>query len=165
MKLRLLSTPLSTAALLLILLGCSKKDAPAVTTPAVGTGSYTVDGVTRACQVTAALHANYGSGQTLTVDYVDVQLVTTPEPASGREILKLTYDRPNATATYQLRTMYFFTKNSLSLSGEFTSSAATITPNSDGSYSGTFAGQGTGNGGAPAPYTALTAGNFTNARK
>jgi hypothetical protein len=85
MKLRLLSIPLLASALLLGAPGCSKKDDPA--TNSGGTGSYKLDGTTITCQSKAYLRTATSGG--MSSDYLEVDLTTTPQPASGAEALKL----------------------------------------------------------------------------
>ncbi|MDO7884257.1 hypothetical protein [Hymenobacter cheonanensis] len=93
---------------------------------------------------------------------MNVSLTTTPAPASGAQLLRLTYYRPTATALYQLSTAYLFDKGSLTLTCAFNSTAATATIAPDGSFTGTFAAKEDGTSGTPPPYTAITDGSFTN---
>ncbi|TDN39132.1 hypothetical protein A8B98_20350 [Hymenobacter sp. UV11] len=156
MMLRLLATSLITLLLLVGTLGCSKKDSAG---PAMNTGSYKLDGQPVTCQVRAHDESYYRAG--VYSEYVDVTLTTTPEPASGAQLLQLSFYRSSPTAAYQLSSVYLFDKGSPVLTCAFNSTAATASIASDGSLAGTFAAQEDGHT-TPPPYTAITAGVFTN---
>ena len=158
MMLRLLATSLTTVLLLAGTLGCSKKADPAG--PVLNTGSYKLDGMTVTCQVKAYDESYYRAG--VYYEYLNVNLTTTPAPASGEQLLELVYFRSSPTGPYELSTTYLFDKGSPVLTCAFTSTAATAVIASDGSLAGTFAAKEDGHSGTPPPYTAITAGVFTN---
>jgi hypothetical protein len=157
MKPYLLAIPLAT--LLLSTLGCSKQDEPA----ASATGSYKLDNTTITCQATATTSTTTSG---LSVDYLLIDLVTTPQPATGIETLRLYFLKPNAASnnTYTLSDITLTNKGNLQ-PDFFSVNAATLTPTSSGGFSGTFSGKFiNSNGSTPAPYTTITNGTFTNVR-
>jgi hypothetical protein len=163
MRLRLLAMPSISTALLLSTLGCSKKDDLTSILPAgTGIASYKLDGKTITCTVQVDGGYAQGSGHSgLNYDFVSVTLKTTPEPADGPEILKLTYSRPNVGADYQLSDpLYYYTKGSLDATWDFSAIAGKVMLKSQGGFAGTFTGQARVYGSMPPPYTDITAGVF-----
>jgi hypothetical protein len=159
---RLLTTPLLATTLLLSTLGCSKKDDPAAAS--VGTGSYKLDATTITCQAKAYPSSATSGG--LTYDYLEIDLTTTPQPASGAETLKLYFFKQGgqSSSAYQLNDIALFTKGNTTSPYYFANQVTTLTPN-NGGFSGSFSGQASNPiGGVPGPYTAITAGVFTDAR-
>jgi hypothetical protein len=160
MSLRLLATPLAAAALLLNTLGCAKKDEPA----ASATGSYKLDNATISCQAKASTSTVLTNG--ISIDYLFIDLVTTPQPATGPETLRLYFVKPNVP-TNNTYTLYDIglANDINTIPYSFSVISGTITSTNSGGYSGTFAGKITNStGGTPAPYTAVTSGIFTNVR-
>jgi hypothetical protein len=159
MRLRLHAIVL-VASLFLFLLSCTKKE-DATPTPLSTTSSYKLDNRIITCQAVAGGGYAYGSGHTgLDYDFINVTLTTTPTPADGAEILQLNYSRPNAGAAYQLYTLTYYTKGSLTPVGDFSGTTGTITPKRTGGFSGTFTGQARSSGSTPSPYQAITDGAF-----
>ena len=154
MKRRLLAIlPLATG-LLLSTPGCSKKDDPK---PTANIGSYVSDGQRVSCTATADLFNNGTS------DYLTLELTTTPQPPAGREQLRLLYSKSpsDPASAYELLQMQQLTNGTISTL--YNAGAYTLTPNSDGSFSGTFSsGRKFPNPGITAP--TLTSGVFTNVR-
>lgn len=163
MRLRLLTTPILATALLFGTLACSKKDDPAATS--VGTGSYKLDGTTITCQAKAYPSTSTSGG--LTYDYLEIDLTTTPQPASGAETLKLFFLKQGGqpSSAYQLNDISLFTKGNTTSPYYFANDVTTLTT-TNGSFSGTFSAKAINpvGGNAPGPYTAITAGVFTDAR-
>jgi hypothetical protein len=91
MTLRLFTTPLLAATLLLSTIGCSKKDDPQTQPPS--SASYVLDGQARTCQATQTTHSASG------YDFLTITLTTTPQPARGPEILYLALRRPTSQPT------------------------------------------------------------------
>jgi hypothetical protein len=162
MHLRLLTTPLLAIGLLFSTLGCSKKDDPAAAS--VGTGSYKLDGTTITCQAKAYPSSATSGG--LTYDYLEIDLTTTPQPTSGAETLKLFFFKQGGQSSnaYQLNDLALFTKGNTASPYYFANDVTTLT-STTGGFSGTFSAK-TSNpaGGNAGPYTAITAGAFTDAR-
>jgi hypothetical protein len=160
MKQHLYATLLVVITLLVSTLSCTKKEdtPPTLPTPPPITGSYKLDTRTINCQVTTANGNVAGGGQGH--DFVNVTLTTSPEPADGAEILQLNYSRPSSGAAYQLYTLTFYTKGSLTATWDFSGTAGTLSTKSNGSFSGTFAGTAHTYGNTPAPYTSITNGVF-----
>ena len=162
MRLRLLTTPLLATSLLLSTLACSKKDDPAAA--AVGTGSYKLDGSTITCQAKAYPSSATSGG--LTYDYLEIDLTTTPQPASGVETLKLFFFKQGGQSSnaYQLNDVALFTKGNTTSPYYFANDVTTLTP-TNGGFSGTFSAKASNPvGGNAGPYTAITAGAFSDAR-
>ena len=163
MRLRLLTTPLLATSLLLSTLACSKKEDPAATS--IGTGSYKLDGATIACQAKAYPSSATSGG--LTYDYLEIDLTTTPQPASGAETLKLFFFKQGGQSSnaYRLNDFALFTKGNTTSPYYFANDVTTLTT-TNGSFSGTFSARASSpvGGTAPGPYTAITAGVFTDAR-
>ncbi|WP_055562808.1 hypothetical protein [Hymenobacter sp. AT01-02] len=158
MNLGLLATPIAAATLLLSTLGCSKKDDDAK--PAVGMGSYKLDGAAKSCQVNA--FTSLGTNGGLLYDYLEIDLTTTPAPATGAEVLKLYYLKPagQPTTAYMLYDFELATNGGLY---SFSSNVSTLNMAIGNRYSGTFAG--TANQSTPSlPYNTITDGVFTDAR-
>lgn len=138
-------TQLLLITLLMSALGCTKKE-----DPAVGTGSYTLDGRRVTGQATAATESSQK-----VVEFLSITLITNPQPASGPEKLVLTFNRgkgfPNSTyAPMQL----FYTSSQTTTTNNF---SATLTETSVGVFSGTFS--------VLNPFSsAITNGVFTDAR-
>ncbi|RZK32408.1 MAG: hypothetical protein EOO63_01435 [Hymenobacter sp.] len=154
MKLPLLATPL-LAALLLSTSSCAKKDDPAAS-PATGTGSYTLDGRAVTSKATAVVNTTRTTtGQTY--DVLDVQLVTTPQPASGPETVDLVFQKPTGqpSAAYQLNTISLLNAGRTQ-SISYANDATTLTTTSGGGFSGTFSATATG--------SAIRSGVFTDVR-
>jgi hypothetical protein len=129
LRLRLL-----TSILLLVgTLGCSKKQGDP--TPEMNTGSFIIAGQSKTCQVTAYLTSTAGQ------DYLTVNLTTTPQPASGPELLNIGFVKSTSqpTSAYQLQQTYFYINNRLSIL--FPDAIATVTSTSNG-VSGTFSAAG-----------------------
>ncbi len=160
MKRHLLTTPL-VAGLLLSTLGCSKRNEPAAPT---ATGSYELDNTTISCQAKASTSTALTNG--ISIDYLYIDLVTTPQPATGPETLRLYFVKPNVP-TSNTYTLYDIglANNINTIPYTFSVTSGTITSTSNGGYSGTFAGKiVNSSGGTPAPYTTITNGTFTNVR-
>jgi len=163
MTLRLLTTPLLAAGLLLSTLGCAKKEETPTPTPVstgLSTGSYKLDTQALTCQARATT-STFTNGS-ITREYVNVELFTIPVPASGEQRLLLTYSRTSPSAPYQFSEATLFEKNTVTLSGGFTGTSGAVTANADGSFSGTFAAKDAGK--IPAAYQEITAGSFSRAR-
>jgi hypothetical protein len=156
------TTLLIASNLLVSTIGCTKKeDTPPTPALLSATGSYKLDNRTITCQTVAGGGYAYGSGHTgLDYDFINVTLTTTPVPADGAEILQLNYSRPRAGAAYQLYTLTYYTKGSLTPVGDFSGITGTVTPKSRGGFTGTFTGQARSYGSAPSPYKAITDGMF-----
>jgi hypothetical protein len=161
MNLRILATPLVATTLLLNTLGCSKKEDPAATS---ATGSYQLDNTTLTCQAKAS--SSTGSSGGITIDYLTVDLTTTPQPTTGAETLRLYFAKPNvqSNTTYTL-TDITLTNKGITVPYSFSVASAALATTSNGGFSGTFSGTIINpNGANPAPYTAITNGKFTNVR-
>jgi hypothetical protein len=163
MHLRLLTTPVLAIGLLFSTLACSKKDDPAAAS--VGTGSYKLDGTTITCQAKAYPSSATSGG--LTYDYLEIDLTTTPQPASGTETLKLFFFKQGGQPSnaYQLNDFALFTKGNTTSPYYFANDVTTLTA-TNGGFSGTFSAKASSPAGgtAPGPYTSITAGVFTDAR-
>jgi hypothetical protein len=162
MRLRSLTSPLLATALLLSTLACSKKDDPAATS--VGTGSYKLDATPVTCQAKAYPSSATSGG--LSYDYLEIDLTTTPQPASGAETLKLYFFKQGGqpSTAYQLNDVALFTKGNTTSPYYFANQVTTLTP-TNGGFSGSFSAKASSPvGGNPGPYTAITAGVFTDAR-
>ncbi|MGI4863058.1 MAG: hypothetical protein ACRYFZ_03990 [Janthinobacterium lividum] len=136
MKRHLLALPLAAGLLLLGTLGCSKKEEEA---EPIGTGSYKLDGRTINCQAQAYLSTGTNAGGS-PYDYLEVQLTTTPQPASGPEVLHLYLGRPSVypNSTYWLTSLEL--RNSANPSGmPFGRDNSTLSTGSNNRFSGTFA--------------------------
>jgi len=160
MNLRLFTTPLLVTVLLLSTLGCSKKDEAA----ASATGSYQLDNALITCQATASSSTSNSGG--ISVDYLTIDLITTPQATTGAETLRLFFVKPNvqSNTTYTLTDILLTTKGTTP-PYHFSVDAAALTSTSSGSFSGTFSGQILKPGGmASGPYTTITSGTFTNVR-
>jgi hypothetical protein len=158
MTLRLLATPLVAATLLLSTLGCSKKEDAQPTT--TSTGSYKLDGAARNCQTKAYVSSSSSGG--LTYDYLEVDLTTTPAPASGAEVLKLYYQKSGG----QPANAYVLNGIELSAKGStvsFANNVSTLNTTSGNGYSGTFFATAIRST-TPPPYTTISDGVFTDAR-
>lgn len=137
MRQRLLATLLLAAPLLIGTLGCSKKDDPApvpVQVPASGTGTYTIDGRSVNCKATAVL------GYTTTgLTLLSVQLTTTPEPASGSEVLTmmLTKRHSEPVSAYEVTDFSIYYQK-VPIAVVYFDNTAAITSTSSGGLSGTF---------------------------
>lgn len=143
MKIPLLATPLLAAALLLCTTSCSKKEDPA-TSPAAGTGSYTLDGRAVVCKATAVVSSTRTTtGQNY--DVLDVQLVTTPQPQSGTETVDLIFQKPTGqpSAAYQLNYISLLNGGRLQ-SVAYINDVTTLAATSNGGFSGTFSATATG---------------------
>ena len=159
MKLHLLATPLVAATLLLSTLGCSKKE-DATPTPASNTASYKLGGVVHTCEAAAYTSS---SGGTTPTDMLSLTLLTTPEPASGKEyaILYFTKATGQPTSAYQMSSIGYFTKGS-STGVLYSNNVTSVKQTSGGGFSGTFTGtfsSTSGQGGS-----AITEGVFTDVR-
>jgi hypothetical protein len=160
MKQHLYTTLLLATTFLVSTTGCTKKEDAPPTSPPI-TGSYKLDNRTITCQAVTASGNAAGNGQSgQGPDFVNVTLTTTPEPTDGAEILQLNYSRPNPGAAYQLYTLYFYTKGSLTATWDFSGTSGALTPKSSGGFSGTFTGAARTYGSTPAPYTSITDGIF-----
>jgi len=159
MNLRLLTKPL-VAILLLSALACSKKDAPAASSDA--TGSYQLDSAPISCQAKASTSTVSSGG--VSVDYLIIDLLTTPQPATGAETLRLYFAKPKVQSnnTYTLTDITLENRGS-TVAHYFTTDAATLTTTSNGVFSGTFSGKNFF-AATSGPYTAVTNGKFTNVR-
>jgi hypothetical protein len=156
MNLRHLATPLLATGLLLSTLGCSKKEDAAPT----AMGSYKLDGATRSCQAKAYVSSASSGG--LAYDYLEVDLTTTPQPASGAEILKLYYLKPGG----QPANAYLLNSLELTAKGgtySFGNDASTLNTTLNGGFSGTFSATASRTTTAP-PYTTISAGVYTDVR-
>jgi hypothetical protein len=157
MTLRLLATPVVATALLLSSLGCSKKkDDPTI----LSTGSYKLDGTARSCQAKA--YTSSASSGGLAYDYLEIDLTTTPAPASGAEVLKLYYQKPTGQPT----NAYILNALELSANGSlvsFSTNFSTLNTTIGKGYSGTFSGN-ANRSSPPPPYSAISDGVFTDVR-
>jgi hypothetical protein len=156
MTLRLLATPLLAATLLLSALGCSRKDDPAL----LNTGSYKLDGTTINCQSKAFISSATSGG--LSYDYLEIDLTTTPQPASGVEVLKLYYQKPagQPTNAYILNTLELSTKGS---TFGFANNVSRLNSTIGGGFAGTFSATAYRTTTAP-PYSNISDGEFVDAR-
>jgi hypothetical protein len=160
MRLHLLTIPLLTSSLLLSTLSCSKKDDA---TP-LDTGSYKLDGKLKNCKAeTDERSFTIGSR-----DYkaLTVYLTTTPQPATGAEVLKLTFVKYASLAdtTYRCDGMALFTHGEQISSSQFyapTYSKSPLTLTSSNRVSGVFAGSVT-NSSPSYAYKFISEGVFTN---
>lgn len=160
MTLRLFTTPLLAATLLLGTLGCSKKDDPVAPTTTIGKGSYTLAGTSVSGDARAYVTtANLGNGQ---IDLLQIVIVDTPQLQSNTKSLLVAFQKPvgQPTSAYQLAYINYGIGSATTSSATFpsSSSAATLTEVSSGVYSGTFSGTGS------SQLNPLTNGIFTNAR-
>ena len=156
MKPRLLVLLFFATGLLLSTLGCSKKDDPGAQSTA-NTGSYLSDGRRVTCSATADLYTNGGN------DYLTLELTTTPQPAAGKEVLRLLYSKRTVqpASDYSISQMQQLNNGAIIIL--YNVDTYSLTPNSDGSFSGTFSsGTKFPNPGITAPN--LTRGVFTNVR-
>jgi len=156
MNLRHLATPLLATGLLLSTLGCSKKEEAAPT----AMGSYKLDGTTRSCQAKAYVSSASSGG--LAYDYLEVDLTTTPQPASGTEILKLYYLKPSGQPT----NAYLLSSLELTAKGgtySFGNNVSTLNSTISGGFSGTFSATASRTTTAP-PYTTISDGVYTDVR-
>ena len=170
MNYRFFHSPLLALALLAGTLGCSKQTDPA---PALVTGTSSYELTSR--QVTSSLvtsrqvngQAHVIASQDAGYDFLEVQLTTTPQPASGPETLKLYFSRQTGqpTTAYQLDDIVMYDHAKLQGS-PFENDVATIVATSNGGFSGTFSGTlGHLTGGFINDwYYTLEKGVFTNAR-
>jgi hypothetical protein len=163
MRFSLSATPLLAATLLLGTLACSKKEDPAAAS--VGTGSYKLDAALINCQAKAYPSSATSGG--LTYDYLEIDLTTTPQPANGAETLKLYFFKQGGqpSTAYRLNDIAFFTKGNTTSPYYFANDVTTLTPTSNGGFSGSFSAKASNPvGGSAGPYQAITAGVFTDAR-
>jgi hypothetical protein len=126
----------------------------------MSTGSYKLDAQALTCQAQATTSTSTTGG--VTREFVNVDLITMPAPASGQQRLLLTYYRTSPSAPYQFSEATLFEKGTVTLSGGFTGTSGTVTANADGSFAGTFAAQDAGK--VPTAYQAITASSFFHAR-
>jgi hypothetical protein len=160
MKRHVLTNPLAATLLLLSTLGCAKKEEAKPTT---NTASYQLDNVTINCQATASTNTTTSNG--ITLEYLTVDLVTTPQPSAGAETLRLYYVKPAQSATT-------YVLNAISLKDKgntqpyfFSVDMGALNVLSGGGYSGAFSGKVLTSSGAPAaPYATIANGTFTNVR-
>jgi hypothetical protein len=163
MTLRLLTTPLLAAGLLLSTLGCSKKDDP-VQPPLVGTGSYRYDGALATCQVSASTSSGTITSGPLAgqqSDYLQFSFQPTPQLPSGA-LVRVEFAKPagQPNSTYALSSIAYFTDKALTV-GKLHSNntTGTLTELGDGSFSGTFSGTD-----FSTPSHLITAGTFAGVR-
>ena len=149
MKLRILAVLLFATELLLSTVGCSKKDDPGAK-PTANTGRYLSDGRLVTCTATVDLYTNAGR------NFLTVDLTTTPQPAGGKETLRLIYikDPSEPVSAYLLAQMQLF--NSGAISVLYNAAAFTLIPTSRGGFSGTFS------SGTQYPNPGITPHNFTS---
>lgn len=129
-------------------------------------GSYKLDGELKNCKAEAS-ERSYTIGSS---DYkaLTVYLTTTPQPASGAEVLKLTFVKYASLAdtTYRCDGMALFTKGEQNLSSsQFNSKyypKSPLTPTSSNEFSGVFAGS-VKNSSSSYDYKFVSEGVFTNA--
>ncbi|SNC77538.1 hypothetical protein SAMN06265337_4124 [Hymenobacter gelipurpurascens] len=168
MLFRSFPTLLLATTLLLSIGGCAKKEVPApvkatsrytLRTKQIGTGQVTSRQVTAQAHVVASSDTGY--------DFIEVQLATTPQPASGVEMLTLYFSKPSGqpSTAFTLDDIVQY-DNTWPKGLPFENDAATLTLTSPGSYSGTFSGtRGQPTGGfVTSTYVTLEAGVFTEAR-
>ncbi|MBG8554183.1 hypothetical protein [Hymenobacter guriensis] len=137
---------------------CSSKknDEP---TPAP-TASYQLNGQQVTCQVRAAASTDAG------YDYLEMICTTTPQPTSGAETLHVLFYKASSSPNTAYEVADIFFKNSdHPQDAPFDNDMATLEPNSDGSFSGSFSGRRTELAGTiyQKDYV-LTAGTFANVR-
>jgi hypothetical protein len=124
-----------------------------------GTGSYKLDNVARRCVAQGDISFPVNMNQVY--DQLSVNLLTTPEPATGPETVALTFSRLRSpqgqpVASYQLRTMTYRTAGAT----EVTYPVNTVTLQEDpNKFAGTFAGPSPT--GATPPLLAIADGSFT----
>jgi hypothetical protein len=131
MTLRLLAKPLVAATLLLNTLGCSKKE-PA---PQMNTGSYKISGQLKNCQVAASLRSLAGQ------DHLTVKFTTTPQPASGSELLNIEFIKPTGQPDSAFKFLWIGLYTDNRLTNIFPDAVATMTIMGKG-VSGTFSAAG-----------------------
>ena len=157
MNLRLLATPLLSTTLLLSTLGCSKKQ-ETTPTPAAS-GSYILDGKTINCTVRAFVQTSTAGTPPQSYDVLDVELTTTPQPASCPEKLDLYFQKQTGQSpTYYLRTAIILV-NAAHPQGVSYGNGATTLSEASGLYYGGFSGVATG-----PPSSELKAGGFNDVR-
>lgn len=145
---RLRSGYFLATALLLSTLGCHNTDT--IPPHATGSGSYQLNsrqltgGQTTNRPVSAAAKAVSSSDSGY--DYLEVQLNTAPQPASGAEILTLYFSKPvgQPATAYQLDDIVLYGNAQLQSQGSpqrsaFANDVATIAP-TEGGFTGTFSG-------------------------
>ena len=153
-----LPTTLFAVGLLLSTLACSKKAADPTST-----GSYKLDGVLVNCQAQARTYTKQIASNVPLEDYVEVDLTTTPQPASGAQVLRLVFHKQVQNSTYIFDGINFYT-NGNRTSDYYLSINGGITPTS-GSFSGTFESEIIQAGGSySGPFFHVTEGVFTNVR-
>jgi hypothetical protein len=152
MQPRLLASLALAIFFLFGLLNCSKKGSPAP--PPTNTGSYLLNGQLKTCQVAA--YTSSSAGQ----DYLALHLTTTPQPASGPEVLYLNCVKPTGQPSSAYQALQYSLARNGTTNLIFSNPTIALTSTSN-SLAGTFS--------APAPYSnpavtfsSLTAGVFTN---
>ena len=136
MKLPILTTLLLALSLLLGTSGCSKKQQDAA--PATN-GSYKLNGELIKCLVTAQTYS-YTSGSQ-PIDFMDVYFTTTPQPASGEEVLTILFAKPAGQPTYQMTDIAADRCRYAAIKGRVLfNHLATAVAGSNNTYSGVFSG-------------------------
>lgn len=149
------------ACLLLHPLGCAKKEDAVVS----NVGSYTLDGTLISCQAKATVSSS-APGNVPVYDYLEIDLTTTPEPASGPQVAKLYFLKPTGqpSSAYVALDFPLYVKGSTS-PYYFSNNLASFTPTSGGGFTGSFSAKiYNAAGSAPAPYFSITNGVFTDVR-
>jgi hypothetical protein len=142
------------AGLLLNVLGCIKEPINVN-----GTGSYKLNNVARHC--VAQGDFSFPERMNQVYDQLSINLLTTPEPATGPESVTLTFSRPRSSqgqpaTAYQLLTMTYHTLGGV----EVTYPVNTVTIQEDhNKFAGTFAGPSPT--GTTLPRLDITDGMFT----
>lgn len=135
-------------------MSCSKKEAVDPITANSNTGSYKLDG--RLVNCTAKVTKNNPSGGT--VEYLTVVLTTTPQPATGAEMLSISYSIPrgqSASAYTRNDVILFRNQMQPQVLGEV---KGAISTNNAGGVSGTFTTS------QPQQYLNISEGVFTDVR-
>ncbi|MGI4863084.1 MAG: hypothetical protein ACRYFZ_04120 [Janthinobacterium lividum] len=157
MKLRLLATPLVATTLLLSTLGCAKKE-DATPTP-TASGSYILDGKTINCTVKAVVQTSLAGNPAQSYDVLDVELTTTPQPASGPEKLDLYFQKQTGQSPNAYQRTAIILVNPTHPQGLSYSNGATTLSEASGLYYGGFGGVATG-----PPSSEIKAGGFNDVR-
>jgi hypothetical protein len=120
-----------------------------------GTGSYKFDNVERRCDAQGDI--SFPSRMNQVYDELSINLVTTPEPSTGPELLILTFSRPRTqpAPAYQLRSMVYRTASGAE--AVYSVHTATIQEDRD-RFTGTFSGASPA--GTTPPLPAIVDGTF-----
>lgn len=143
------------ATLLLVsMLGCSKKDDPAVT-PAIGTGSYNLDGQIIRFQAKADTSSGPGS------NYLDIKTTEVGKAPNDTHYLNLSFAKPIGTPSTTYHLVGISTTHGPRLGLLYTSTTMTLDATQKGVFSGTFSATFSG---PQLGNSTLSEGVFTNVR-